>query len=497
MDIYTQWLHKRIQLSKGNIALVDLTSKKGISYQELEEHIQMFVQYLYKKGIRKGDRVAILAPNRTDLLEIMFACGRLGALFVPLNWRLSVQELISICEDCEPKILFVDFSLEQVGHDLKTVYTVGLDEWQQEWENLKDEELLISQQLILPEDPWLLLYTGGTTGKPKGVLITHRAIAINAMNTVTSWGLTAKDVTPIYMPMFHTGGINALAMPVLFAGGTVVVASSFDPEEAIRCLQQEHCTIALFVPTMYQRLIQSPVFRAETFPTMQVFVSGGAPCPAMIYQAFAERGLPFKEGYGLTEAGPNNFYITPEEAKEKIGSVGLPMMWNDIQLVKNGEILTQNEEVGEIWLRGGHLFDSYWRRPEETAEVWHGEWFRTGDLGKRDVDGYYYIVGRLKDIIISGGENVYPGEVERVIANHPKIAEVCVVGLPDEQWGECVVAVVVPKDESIDEQELKDYCRLHLGGYKVPKRVIQLAELPKTDVGKIDKKGIINQYAHG
>ncbi|MFL6560695.1 MAG: AMP-binding protein, partial [Bacillus sp. (in: firmicutes)] len=254
-------------------------------------------------------------------------------------------------------------------------------------------------------------------------------------------------------------------------------------------INRHRCTIILLVPTMYHLLIQTDDFQGSDFPTMKIFLSGAAPCPLQIYEAFQKKGLAFKEGYGLTEAGPNNFYISPEDARIKRGSVGKPMLFNSIKLVKPDDREAKNNEVGELLIKGKHTFSFYWNNEQATSETLIEGWIHTGDLAKRDKEGFYYIVGRKKDMIITGGENVYPLEIEQWLAEHPDIDEVAVLGLPDKKWGEIVTAFIVLKDSStVGEEVLRPYCEHKLGRYKIPKRFIFLEELPKTHVGKIDKK---------
>ena len=347
-----------------------------------------------------------------------------------------------------------------------------------------------------PKLPWLIIYTGGTTGKPKGVVLSYEAVTSNAINTVISWGLTDADCTLNYMPLFHTGGINALALPILLVGGTVVIGQKFDPERAVRAIDEYKTTISLFVPTMYQLMTQTAYFEQSTFPTVKVFLSGGAPCPKPIYERFKARGLKFKEGYGLTEAGPNNFVIDANVAMTKKGAVGKSMLFNEVQVMnENGEPCSEGE-VGELWLKGSHVFRYYWNNEQETNATFHNGWLKTGDLAKFDEDGDFYIVGRKKEMIITGGENVYPQEVEQCLITHPAVQEVTVIGVPDEKWGECVVAFIVLTDKDGATAadfgalavELKEYCKKRLANYKIPKHLNFVEELPKTVVGKIDKK---------
>jgi fatty-acyl-CoA synthase len=302
-----------------------------------------------------------------------------------------------------------------------------------------------------------------------------------------SWNLTSRDVTITYMPMFHTGGLNALSIPLLLIGGKVVLASDFRPEEAVRDLLDYQCTIILLVPTMYHMMIRTKAFQKQSFSSI-IFLSGGAPCPLEIYEEFQRKGLQFKEGYGLTEAGPNNFYMDLHKVHEKRGSVGKPMLLNEVKITRPDGTETAPDETGELLLKGSHLFKCYWNNAKATEEVLHDGWLCTGDLARRDKDGFYYIAGRKKDMIITGGENVYPLEVEHWISSLPQVSETAIVGIPDAKWGEKVTAfIVLQENMSLTLAELKRHCAIKLGSYKIPKEMIFLEELPKTPVGKIDK----------
>ncbi|WAA08758.1 acyl-CoA synthetase [Fervidibacillus albus] len=482
------WITKRAELSGEKTAIIDIFYNRKLSYKQLDIQVNRWANIFRAYQIKKGDRVAVIAPNQAELFEIMFACGKIGAIFVPLNWRLSEEELKYILADSSPSLIVFN---ERYDDRVKTLAidtipllsisnppNVEITNWK--WDDHKEEE------------PWLIIYTGGTTGLPKGVVLSYRAVTWNAINTVVSWGLTEDEITLNYMPMFHSGGINALSIPILFNGGTVVIGDQFNPVEALKNLNRYQCTIALFVPTMYHMMQQTEEFEKLDFPSMKAFVSGGAPCPFSIYDKFAAKGLPFREGYGLTEAGPNNFYISPKEAMEKRGSVGKPMMFNDVKIVdeQGKEIL--NNGVGELLIRGKHLFTKYWNKDQTTAETLKNGWLHTGDFAKRDEEGYFYIVGRKKDVIITGGENVYPLEIEQWLLQHEAIDEVAVVGIPDEKWGERIVAFVSLKGTDLSENELKDYCEKKLAKFKVPKAFVSVDQLPKTPVGKIDKKALMD-----
>lgn len=488
------WISSRTRLTPNKMALMDVTNDTSLTYSELNERANKWSTFFAEKGIEKGDRVTLLASNQKEVFEIMFACGKLGAIFVPLNWRLSVDELNYILEDCNPKLLLYNEKFSETVSHLKNVKNNFA------LRDIIQSDIRISQPfdiLLTETDPWLMIYTGGTTGKPKGVILSHQSIIWNAINTIISWGLTSEEVTLNYLPLFHTGGINALSVPILMNGGTVVIGDQFHAEEAVHYLNKYKCTIALFVPTMYHMMVGTKGFQASTFPSMKVFLSGAAPCPLSIYEKFFAKRLPFKEGYGLTEAGPNNFFISPNDAIWKKGSVGKPMAFNQIKLIKIDGTEAGTDEVGEILIRGKHAFKEYWNNPIETAEAWKDGWLYSGDLGKKDRDGYYYIVGRKKDMIITGGENVYPLEIEHWLCEHPDVDEASVVGLSDEKWGERVTAFIVLKTDRIGKEEvLKIHCSQKLAKYKIPKEFVFLQELPKTHVGKIDKKYLKEQYEH-
>ncbi len=495
MGFETDWLESRSRLTPNHIAIIDGHTGERWSYRQLNQRGRCLAGYLQKQGVAKGDRIALLSPNHISYFDMLFACGKLGAIFVPLNWRLSLPELSYMIHDSSPTMLAYHNQMEILINGLtvpKKLSVTGSD--YDEIMQVNDESL--QQPPVHFEDPYTIIYTGGTTGKSKGVVLTHRSIFWNGLNTVMSWQLTSNEVTLTYLPMFHTGGLNALSIPILQIGGTVIIGRDFEPVEAIELLNQEKCTITLMVPTMYHMMIHTPHFQETSFPSMHTFLSGGAPCPLTIYQAFEEKGLTFKEGYGLTEAGPNNFFMDPTQVSIKRGSVGKPMMFNQINIVRNDGTPTLTGEVGEVLIKGNHVFGYYWNNPEATKEAIIDNWLYTGDLGRVDEDGYHYIVGRKKDMIITGGENVYPLELEHLIGQHPAVHETVVVGIPDQKWGETVTAIVVlRKGITLTIEQLQDYCSTKIAKYKIPKKMIIVKELPQTPVGKIDKKTIVKMFA--
>lgn len=479
------WIGKRARLTPEAEAIADTLSQKTWSYAELNQRSTAAAAWLIKRGIGKGDRVALLAPNHISYFDLLFACTKIGAIFVPINWRLASEEIQYILQDCTPKLVGVYSSLLGKMADIPYMQTIYFAIEQEEY--FAETERVLTNAEISSQDPLAIIYTGGTTGKPKGVVLSYQSIFYNAVNTIMSWNLSSRDVTITYMPMFHTGGLNALSIPLLLIGGKVVLASDFRPEEAVRDLLDYQCTIILLVPTMYHMMIRTKAFQKQSFSSI-IFLSGGAPCPLEIYEEFQRKGLQFKEGYGLTEAGPNNFYMDLHKVHEKRGSVGKPMLLNEVKITRPDGTETAPDETGELLLKGSHLFKCYWNNAKATEEVLHDGWLCTGDLARRDKDGFYFIAGRKKDMIITGGENVYPLEVEHWISSLPQVSETAIVGIPDAKWGEKVTAfIVLQENMSLTLAELKRHCAIKLGSYKIPKELIFLEELPKTPVGKIDK----------
>lgn len=483
------WLENRARLTPNKNAIIDGETNKAWSYEELNNRSKSVASWLESRGVKKGDRIALLSPNHISYFDLLFACGKIGAIFVPLNWRLSNSEIKGILQDCSPVLIGIHLRFQNMLTGLQTIdctpFFVGNSSYEEMIFNSKCPQLLES---ISEQDPLAIIYTGGTTGKPKGVVLSHQSIQWNAINTILSWSLTETDVTINYMPMFHTGGLNALSIPVLMIGGTVVIGDQFEEEQAVNSINHYGCTIILLVPTMYHMLVQTEEFNRSKFPSMKIFLSGAAPCPLQIYEAFQKKGIAFKEGYGLTEAGPNNFFIRPEDAQEKQGSVGKPMLYNSIKLVKETGVEASANEVGELLIKGKHSFSHYWNNQQATTETVKNGWVHTGDLAKKDEHGFFYIVGRKKDMIITGGENVYPLEIEHWMAAYPGIDEVAVIGIPDEKWGERVAAIIVSKaDHRLDEDELRTYCEKNLVDIKFLKALSSLKNSRKRMLEKLIK----------
>jgi fatty-acyl-CoA synthase len=488
-----KWTERRAQLSPHRIAVRDIRTEKDYTYLDIHRRSTALAGGLTAAyGVKKGDRLAVLSKNRPEMLEIFFAAARLGAIIVPLSFRLTGRETGYMVNDCQPLLVFCEDDFQGLLAGLDG-YASSLVSFGPDYENLlKKGGTGLPSPAVTPEDILMILYTGGTTGFPKGALLSHRMIFWNAVNTVVSWGLRQDDVVPVFTPLFHTGGWNVFLTPLFHLGGTVLLFDSFDPAQAAEVFDRYGCTIGFMVPTMYQMVLDTEAFRRASFTGVRFFISGGAPCPRSIFRAFWDRGLIFKQGYGLTEAGPNCFSLEMQDIREKSPSVGKPVFYSDVRLIDSEGADVADGEVGELIIKGPHVCSGYYNNQKATRESLYQGYFLTGDLARRDEDGFYYIVDRRKHMIISGGENIYPSEIEDVLSRHPAVLEAAVVGVPDEKWGEKVKAVVVLKEgESVAARQITGFARQFLGGYKVPKIVEFRTQLPRNAAGKIQKQELL------
>lgn len=503
------WLGHRAALSPRRIALRDATDgDRPVTYSEWNAAATSTAHLLRRLGVEQGERVAVLAMNCVAYLDVWFACGKLGAVLQNLNWRLTASELQRLLLDDPPRVLaygpqFVQ-QVSSLRQHLPTTVFVALDSGTKA---MADDPPLTAREdeptTPLPtidlrlDDPWVICYTGGTTGLPKGALLTHGNLTFNAINTISSWGLTAADTAILNAPLFHTGGLNVFTAPLVLAGGASVVCQGFNPDQVFDLLASGGVTLLFGVPTMFIALQQHQRWAEADFRGLKLVISGGAPCPMPVFEAFWERGVPFKTGYGLTEAGPNTFWLPPEDVQRKPGSVGVPLFFVETQIRGEGGQRCGADEIGELLIRGPHVCKGYWNRPEETARAISGDgWLHTGDLARCDDEGYYWIVGRSKDVIISGGENIYPAEVESVLAAHPAVAEAALIAVPDPKWGEVGRAIVtLHAEQPLTAEALSAFCAERLARYKVPRSVVFVAGLPKTAAGKVDK--LVLEREHG
>ena len=503
-------LTKRANLTPDREALYDVTSDVRYTYAQLNQRANRAANFLVDKyGIQKGDRVSILAHNSIVYVDLLFGLGKIGGIFAPLNWRLTARELSYIVNDCRPKVLIVGPEFvsvfEQMRGDIQIEHIVSLEG--AELSGAKAyEDLLMASSVLEPsrpiiddEDAYCVLYTSGTTGRPKGAILPHRQILWNAINTVISWGLSEQDVSPILTPMFHSGGLFVFLVPLFYAGGRIVIARSFDPEASLRLIEQERCTVILGVPTLFQIWMNSPAFAQADFRHVHFFISGGAPCPPSLIEAWNQsKRVIVRQGYGLTEVGVNCFSMTDEDALRKKGSVGKPIFHSEMRLVDVDGSDVPVGETGELLIKGPHVCTGYWNNPQATAESLKDGWFHTGDMARMDEEGYFYIAGRFKDMIISGGENIYAAEVEAVFREHPCVADAALIGQPDEKWGEVGLMIVARKPgQAVSEEELLQFCSGRLAKYKIPKRIEFVEALPYSPYGKVMKEELREKWIRG
>ena len=462
-------LAERARLTPDRIALVYVPNGERLSYRQLDARADAFAAQL---DVNRGDRVGILAHNCVEYIDAFFGAPRAGAIVVPLSTQATAHELDAIVRDCGMKILFygdefaaVASQLPVAGCQLPVASSTG------------------NRQPVTgnPEDTHCLLYTSGTTGKPKGVMIPRRQLWWNGYNTVINWGLREDDVSPVYTPMYHAGGLAAFLIPIFTVGGTVVLHKTFDVAEVWRTIEHERCTVVLGVPTIWKMLMDAPQFATAKLDHVRWFISGGAPLPAYIIDAYGKRGIVMRQGYGMTEVGVNCFAMTSEEAVRKAGSIGKPMMFTEVRIA--GE--TQIGDVGEMLIRGPHVSKGYWNNAAATREAFGEDgWLHTGDLARRDAEGFFYIAGRAKDMFISGGVNVYPAEIEAELVSHPLVTDAAVLPVQDETWGEVGVAFVVSRAK---QEEIERYLAERIARFKLPKRYIFVDALPRTPYGKVEK----------
>ena len=480
---------KRAELSPTRVAIEWAGGERTLSYAELDERACRAAALMSERGIKEGDRVAILSRNRPAFFEILFGCAKLGAILVPLNWRMPASEIDQLTADCTPGLLF--YGSEDAGAAAAMnplPCSIGLDE---HYESALAAVPVRRYRAAWPaEQVWYLLYTSGTTGQPKGVIYNFRMAVANFINIGTAVGLRSSDTTACFLPLFHTAGINLHALPTLMAGGRLIILESFDAEALVRLIEQRRLDAIFAVPTVYQSLLDHPRLPAAPLGPVRHWGCGGAPLPDALVERYRALGVRVCNGMGMTETGPTAFLADPEDAWERVGSVGKPQLLCSVRIVDSEGSELPDGEVGELLFGGPGVTPGYWQNEAATRAAFTAcGWLRSGDLARRDGDGFYYIAGRQKEMFISGGENVYPAEVENVLCAHPAISEAAVIAEPDGKWGEVGRAFIlpIPGVAALDTAELEAFCRGRLAGYKVPRRFDMVTDFPRTAAGKIQK----------
>jgi fatty-acyl-CoA synthase len=485
------------------------------SYRQFADEIHRFAAALRADGIGPGDRIAYAGLNSVTFLVGYFAAAWVGAAFVPLNFRLAGAELRTILLDARPDVLvaepyharLIDPFLAELSVRRPLLVdddpAAASDEAPgAQWQSYAAFRTVVTEEAgSVPrheDDLALVLYTSGTTGRSKGVMLTHGNLWWNWVNVDTVVDTRVGDVCLVIAPLFHIGGLNALTLRTLARGGTVVVRRAFDPAQALDDLVSLRVNTMFVVPAMLAAIQRQPGFAESDLTALRSTIAAGAPVPPALITSYAERGVYLQQAWGLTETSPFSTYLEAGKTLDKLGSCGVPMPYTEVKIVDPATQVEVNDpgSTGELWVRGPNVSSGYWNNPEATAAAFTPEgWFRTGDIGYRDSDGYFFIVDRLKDMIISGGENVYPAEIEKVLSAHPMLTDVAVVGVIDEKWGEAVCAVVSLREGTISLDEVRDFAARSIARYKLPTRLLVWDEVPRNGAGKLDKPTIRQRVA--
>jgi acyl-CoA synthetase (AMP-forming)/AMP-acid ligase II len=524
------WTARRARKTPDRVA-VQYRDRRW-TYRELHERALRLAHGLRGLGVQRGDRVAYLGPNHPALLETLFATGILGAVFVPLNTRLAGRELAGQLDDAGVSVLVHAPEQAPVLDPIRAGLTVN---WLVAVGNSGNmdrpdavggpeipssvdviyERLLATgstepiDEPVTPDDPCIIMYTSGTTGRAKGAVLSHGNITWNSLNVLVDTDLAGDEVTLVVAPLFHTAGLNMICMPTLLKGGRVLLEPSFDPGRTLELIAEYRVTLMFAVPAMYNTLAREPGWPDADLSSVRTLMCGGAPVPQATIRTYLERGLAFVQGYGMTETSPGVLLLDRTQVVAKAGSAGVPHFFTQVRVVRPDLTDAAPGEKGEVVIQGPNVMTGYWGRPEATEAAFTdgvaagdedgesgGRWFRSGDVAVTDDDGYVFLVDRVKDMIISGGENIYPAEVEQALVDHPDVLECGVFGVPDEKWGEVGRAVVVLRpDAQVDADELREFLFERIAKYKIPKAFLFADELPRNAVGKILKNRLREVHA--
>lgn len=488
----SDWIAYHARLTPQRPACVDLATGRRLDYGAFDRRIDRLAHALrHGMGICPGDRVAVLAKNDSDVFAVQFACQRLASIFVPLNWRLAPDELRFILNDAQPRVLLHDPAFAETAAGISGgMAHRALDEGL--FERASDMPAAIAPPR--DGDVWTMIYTSGTTGRPKGAQITYRMALFNAVTLAQAFDIDAASANLVLLPTFHTGGLNVFANPTFFVGGVNLIARDFDPAAAVALLTAGAVSHLMGVPTIHAGLAEQPGFANVQAKALRGVAVAGAPCPVDLIERYAAIGLDLRQCWGMTEAGPLALLMPRNAPAGKRGSSGVPSMFVQTAIADREGRPVADGEVGELLVRGPVVTPGYWRRARGEGFAVDG-WLKTGDAARRDADGFHTIVDRWKDMFISGGENVYPAEIERVLGGIAGVAECAVIGVADPRWGETGCAFVVPApDAALQEQALADHCARHLARFKVPRRFILVEALPRNATGKV-LKTVLRQHA--
>ncbi|MEL6132247.1 MAG: o-succinylbenzoate--CoA ligase [Bacteroidota bacterium] len=492
------WVSRWAFYRPEKVALKDMSTGEVLTYGELDQKAARLANLMQNEWqLQPGDRVGLLAENNLTFVVFFVAAQKTGVILVPMNWRLSPHEIDFLIQDSQPKAFIVQEhfqeSLQQQAPHYQQVPHRMV--WHSLEAFLREDRptSVLSHHIFREDDPIFILYTSGTTGFPKGALYTYKMLFWNSVNTALRLDLTSQDVTLNVMPLFHTGGWNVLLTPFLHRGATTLMLPSFDAARVLEVLTKEEVTLFMGVPTMLKMMADHASFGETELPQLRYMIVGGEPMSIPLIETWQEKGIPIRQGYGMTEAGPNLTSLHHTDAYRKKGSIGKPNFYVQTRILTASKEEAQPHETGELLIKGPMVTPGYWQNPSATEKALEEGWLHTGDLVQQDEEGYLYVVDRIKNMFISGGENVYPAEVERVIRQMEGIQEVAVIPTKHEKWGEVGRAfLVVKEDTAFSETQVKDHCKAYLAKFKVPQSYVCLDELPKNGTGKIDRVALKN-----
>jgi fatty-acyl-CoA synthase len=488
------WIGKWKHYSPHRVAMKDGLSSREITYSQFYAQACRGADYLKNQyALRAGDRVAVLAHNELSYVILFYALQRLGVVLVPINYRLTLREIAHIVSDCAPQLIVCDptheVAIGELNVQTPTLLLTGPSSFTSVIENS-----------TLPhytpfdgnnESVAMIIYTSGTTGAPKGAMITNQMIFWNSINTSLRLNVSQTDCAVVFLPFFHTGAWNVLTTPFFHRGAKIVFLNKFDAENVLQLSQDENCSLLFGVPTTMDMMAQHPLFMNIELSSVRYAVVGGEPMPLPLIEKWHAKGIPVRQGYGLTEFGPNVFSLNEEDAIRKIGSIGFANFYVETKIVDDSGNEVPAREVGELLLKGPMCMSGYWNNDEATRKTIVNGWLATGDLAYKDDEGYHYISGRKKDMYKSGGENVYPAEIEQVLRKLQGVRDAAVIGVRDDKWGEVGKAFIVSQS-AISIEELHQHCLKNLAKFKIPKYFEFINELPKGDSGKILKRALVD-----
>jgi fatty-acyl-CoA synthase len=501
-ELYQQdWTQKWAIYSPDKIAVKEYETGRTLTYSELNRLANRLAHYLtHQQGMAKGERIAVLAENCLEYIILFAAAQKTGLILVPMNYRLASAEIDYLLQNAQPRMVMGEQKFQEKLQGADTYHQIPIH-WSVEElgrfcdkKQVKKEDHNFPIQEVEEDDPVFILFTSGTTGFPKGALYTHKMLFWNSINTAMSLLVNTESRTINCMPPFHTGGWNVLTTPFLHHGGYTCMMKKFDPAAILRLLQEENATIFMGVPTMLKMIADEAGFEQADFSSLYYIIVGGEPMPVPLIEQWDQKGVSIRQGFGMTEVGPNLTSLHQDDAIRKKGSIGRPNFYVQIRIVDADGQDVPVGQSGELLLKGPMVTPGYWRNEVATQKTIEDGWFHSGDMVRQDEGGYLFVVDRIKNMFISGGENVYPAEVERVLVQHEGISEAVVIGVPDEKWGEVGKAFVVKKAE-VGADEVIGFCKEKLAKFKVPKYVVFVEELPKNDTGKIDRKSLKNQLS--